>query len=326
MTSGGEVDRLVADAERLMHIRNYSPRTRDTYCRWIRRFRGATKNRRVESLCRADVERFLDDLTNQDRLAPKTRNQASSALAFLFREVLGRDELRSMPRAKEPKRIPVVLSHRQARLVLGKLSGKYRLLGGLMYGSGLRLAEAHRLRVKDIDFDLMQISVVDGKGGKDRWVILPDRLVPALVRQIDRVKVMHEDDRRRGAGWAVLPHALARKDPQAGHELAWQFVFPASRQSKDPMTARWGRYHLSPSATQRQVKKAGRASGVPKSISCHTFRRSFATQMLRAGYDVRSVQKLMGHRDVRTTMIYVEAVTDAGIAMRSPLDRTQRRD
>jgi len=271
-----------------------------------------------------DVERFLDQLTNQERLAPKTRNQATSALAFMFREVLGSDELGTMPRAKEPKRIPVVLSHRQTRLVLGKLTGKYRLLAGLMYGAGLRLTEAHRLRVKDIDFDLMQISVVDGKGSKDRWVILPQRLVPALMRQVDRVKVMHEDDRRNGGGWAALPHALARKDPRAGYELAWQFVFPASRQSKDPMTGRWGRYHLSPSATQRQVKKAGLASGVPKSISCHTFRRSFATQMLRAGYDVRTVQKLMGHRDVRTTMIYVEAVTDAGVAMRSPLDGPER--
>ena len=273
MASRSEVDQLVADAERLMQIRNYSPRTRDTYRRWIRRFLSVTRNRRLRTLGRADVEQFLDDLTNRDRLAPKARNQATSALAFLFREVLGRDELRSMPRAKEPKRIPVVLSHGQARLVLGQLSGKYRLLAGLMYGSGLRLAEAHRLRVKDIDFDLMQISVVDGKGGKDRWVILPERLVPALVRQVDLVKVMNQDDRRRGGGWSALPHALARKDPQAGFEIAWQFVFPASRQSQDPMTKRWGRYHLSPSATQRQVKKAGRASGVPKSISCHTFRR-----------------------------------------------------
>ena len=309
-----------------MHIRNYSPRTRDTYRRWIRRFLEESPRRPVESLVRIDVERFLDRLTTRDRLAPKTRNQATSALAFFFRDVLGRDELETMRRAKEPKRIPVVLSHGQARLVLGKLSGKYRLLGGLMYGTGLRLTEAHRLRVKDIDFDLMQISVVDGKGGKDRWVMLPERLVPGLTRQIDLVRVMHEDDRSRGGGWAVLPHALARKDPRAGYELAWQFLFPASRQSKDPMTARRGRYHLSPSATQRQVKKAGQASGVTKSISCHTFRRSFATQMLRAGYDVRTVQKLMGHRDVRTTMIYVEAVTDAGLAMRSPLDRLERRD
>lgn len=137
---------------------------------------------------------------------------------------------------------------------------------------------------------------------------------------------MHEADRRRGGGWAVLPHALARKDPRGGYDLAWQFVFPASRQSKDPLTGRYGRHHLSPSATQREVKKAGRASGVPKSISCHTFRRSFATQMLRAGYDVRTVQKLMGHRDVRTTMIYVEAVTDTGSAIASPLDRGSGRD
>jgi integron integrase len=326
MVSRKEVARLVADADRLMRIRNYSPRTRVTYGRWVQRFLTASGDRRLDSLGRAEVEHFLDDLTKRDRLAPKSRNQASSALAFLFREVLGRDALRMMPRAKEPKRIPVVLSDRQARLVLGKLKGKYRLLGGLMYGSGLRLTEAHRLRIRDIDLDLMQIRIVDGKGSKDRWAILPQVLVPALIRQIDRVKVIHTDALRRGGGWAALPHALARKDPRAGYELAWQFVFPASRQSQDPLTGRWGRRHLSPSATQREVKRAGRASGVPKSVSCHTFRRSFATQMIRAGYDVRSVQKLMGHRDVRTTMIYVEAVTDAGVAMRSPLDHPRKRD
>jgi len=174
---------------------------------------------RVDQLSRTEVERFLAHLTEAGRLAPKSRNQATSALAFLFREVLRRDELRTMPRAKEPKRVPAVLSHRQATLVLEQLSGKYRLLASLMYGTGLRLTEAHQLRVKDIDFDLMQITVRDGKGGKDRWVMLPDRLVPELHRQIERVRKRHEDDRRRGAGWVVLPHALARKDPTAGYDL-----------------------------------------------------------------------------------------------------------
>lgn len=308
-----------------MAARAYSVRTRDTYRSWIRRFLRVNRDQSIRVLGRDDVERFFDRLTD-DNLAPKTRNQASSALAFFFREVLGKDDIDTLPRARESRRIPVVLSHRQAHLVLEKLSGKYRVLAGLMYGSGLRLMEAHRLRVKDVDFDLMQLSIVDGKGGKDRWAILPERLIPALHRQIDRVRLLHESDRARGGGWATLPHALSRRDPQAGYEAGWQFVFPASRQTKDPVTRRWGRNHLSPSATQRQVKAAARASGIPKSISCHTFRRSFATQMLRAGYDVRSVQKLMCHRDVRTTMIYVEAVTDAGIAMRSPLDHTTTRD
>lgn len=321
MTSGLRTDQLLAEANRLMHVRNYSARTRVTYLAWIRRFLTTVPAGKADALSREEVERFIERLTSRDRLAPKSRNQASSALAFLFREVLGRDELRTMRRAKEPKKIPVVLSHRQTLLVLGQLSGKYRLLGGLMYGAGLRLSEAHRLRVRDIDLDLLQISIRDGKGGKDRWVVLPDRLVSALIRQIDKVRVLNQDDRGGGGGWAALPHALARKDPTAGYELAWQYLFPASRQSEDPMTGKMGRFHLHPSATQREVKRAGRATGIPKSISCHTFRRSFATQMLRAGYDVRTVQKLMGHRDVRTTMIYVEAVSDTGIAMRSPLDR-----
>jgi integron integrase len=277
-------------------------------------------------LARSDVERFLVELTEAGRLAPKSRNQATSALAFFFREVVARDELQAMPRAREPRRVPSVLSHRQAALVLDQMSGKYRLLGSLMYGAGLRLTEAHQLRVKDVDFDLMQITVRDGKGGKDRWVMLPERLAPDLRRQIDRVRAQHEADRLRGAGWVALPHALARKDPSAGFELAWQFVFPSSRWSRDPATGRTGRYHLDPTATQREIKRAARASGIPKPVTCHTLRRTFATQMLRAGYDVRTVQKVMGHRDVRTTMIYVEAITDAGIALRSPLDRTEGRD
>ncbi len=326
MASRREVERLLGDTRRLLRIRSYSRRTLVTYVRWVERFLKANRSKRVDHLSRDDVEQFLAVLTEVGRLAPKSRNQASSALAFFFREVLGRDELRSMPRAKEPRRVPSVLSHRQVRLVLNQLSGKYRLLGSIMYGTGLRLTEAHQLRVKDIDFDLLQITVRDGKGAKDRWVMLPESLAPALRRQVERVRSQQEDDRRRGAGWAALPNALARKDPGAGYELAWQFVFPASRWSRDPATGRSGRYHLHPSSTQREVKKAAKASGIPKPVTCHTLRRSFATQMLRAGYDVRSVQKLMGHRDVRTTMIYVEAITDAGIGMRSPLDRPEDRD
>lgn len=317
---------ILADVERAMERRNFSPRTRETYLRWIRTFLEEHGSRPVQTLGRVDVERFLDDLVRRRQLAPKTRNQASSALAFLFQGVLGKDELSTMPRAREPKSVPVVLSHRQVRLVLSQLSGKYRLLAALMYGSGLRLTEAHRLRVRDVDFDLFQISVVDGKGGKDRWTLLPERLVPALRRQIDEVRVLHERDLKEGGGWAALPHALARKAPGAGFELGRQFLFPASRPNRDPVTGRWGRYHLAPSSTQRQVKRAARDSGIPKHVSCHTFRRSFATQMLRAGYDVRTVQKLMGHRDIRTTMIYLQAVTDVGAAMQSPLDLGDRAD
>ena len=326
MTFKREANRFLADMRRLLRVRSYSKRTLDTYTRWVQRFLESHSSTPVDRLTRSHVEEFLAVLTTQGRLAPKSRNQATSALAFFFREVLGRDELYAMPRAKESHRVPSVLSHRQVQLVLGQLSGKYRLLGSLMYGAGLRLTEAHQLRVKDIDFDLLQITVRDGKGAKDRWVMLPELLVPALRRQVARVAEQQQDDRRRGGGWAALPNALARKAPTAGYELAWQFVFPASRSSKDPATGRRGRYHLHASSTQRQVKKAASASGIPKPVTCHTFRRSFATQMLRAGYDARSVQKLMGHSDIRTTMTYVQAITDAGIGMRSPLDRRHNQD
>ncbi len=195
-----------------------------------------------------------------------------------------------------------------------------------MYGTGARLTECHQLRVKDIDFDLLQIAIRDGKGAKDRWVMLPERLGPALRRQVSRVKEMHQEDRRRGGGWSQLPGALDRKDPRAGYDLAWQFLFPASRWSHDPATGRKGRYHLHPTAMQKRMKEAARASGIAKPVTCHILRKSFATQMFRAGYDARSVQKLMGHRDIRTTMIYVQAITDAGLGMRSPLDRPEDGD
>jgi integron integrase len=306
---------------RTLRTRGYSRRTVETYMAWTGRFLNAHRGRPLDRLGRPQVEDYLRLLTEKRQLAPKSRNQAASALAFFFREVLGRDELRAMARAREPRRIPSVLSHRQVELVLSELSGKYRLLGALMYGTGARLMEAHELRVKDLDFDLLQISVRDGKGSQDRWVMLPERILPALKRQVARVAGLHRDDRARGGGWARLPHALARKAPRAGYELAWQFLFPAARWSKDPVTGRPGRFHLDATAMQRSIKKAARRTGITKPVTCHTLRRSFATEMLRAGYDVRSVQTLMGHRDIRTTMLYVQAVTDAGLGMRSPLDR-----
>ena len=326
MRSGSWIEPLVGRTGALLRVRGYSARTQDTYCTWVRRFLEHGDAGSADVVGPAHVASFLRDLTERARLAPRTRNQASSTLAFFLREVLGRDEFERMPRAKQPRKVPVVLSHRQASRVLRELGGKYRLIAAIMYGCGLRLSEAHQLRVKDVDFELAQISVRDGKGGRDRWVMLPDRLSSALKRQVQRVKTIHAADRKRGGGWVSLPHALARKDPNASCELGWQFLFPSSQWSEDAVTGRLGRFHLHPSATQRAVKKAARATGIPKPISCHTFRRSFATQMLRAGYDVRTVQKLMGHRDIRTTMIYVEAVTDAGIGVRSPLDHADWRD
>ena len=205
MASRPELNRLLADTRKLLRVRNYTERTRDTYVRWVQRFLTANSNTPVERLTRDDVEEFLAVLTTEHRLAPKSRNQATTALAFFFRDVLGRDEWVRCRAPRSPPEFLSVLSHRQVRLVLGQLSGKYRLLGSLMYGSGLRLTEAHQLRVKDVDFDHLQITVRDGKGAKDRWVMLPERLVTAMTRQLALVEEQHEGDRTRGAGWAVLP-------------------------------------------------------------------------------------------------------------------------
>ncbi len=321
-----DLERSLADTRRLLRQRGYQPRTIDVYARWLQRFAETYPNTPVQNLTRAHVEEFLSVLTDQRSLAPKSRNQATSALTFFFREVLGRNDLEGMPRAREPQRIPTVLSHGQAKLVIHHMSGKYRLLGSLMYGTGARLTEAHQLRVKDIDFDLVEIEIRDGKGAKDRRVMLPAHITAALRRQISTATGLHEQDRRDGGGWAQLPGALHRKDPQAGYDIGWQFLFPSSRLSSDPTTGRKGRYHLHPSAMQRHMKKAVRASAISKRVNCHTLRKSFATEMFRAGYDARSVQKLMGHKDIRTTMIYVQAVTDAGLGMRSPLDRPDDED
>lgn len=316
-----QVEELITRMRVILNRRGYKARTIETYERWVRRFAKACPWEDPEELDRSNVEVFLTELTTRYNLAPRSRNQASSALAFFFRDVLQRDDLGHMPRAREFRRIPSVLSHRQVQLVLRELSGKYRLMGSLMYGTGLRLTECHQLRVKDVDFDLYQIAVREGKGGKDRWVMLPEKVAPAVRRQVERVRRLHKADRKDGYGWAQLPGALFRKDPEAGFQLGWQFLFPASRLTEDPLTGRLGRYHLHPTAMQRHIKTAARRSGIQKPVTCHSLRRSFATEMLRAGYDVRTVQRLMGHRDVRTTMIYVEAVSDTGIGMRSPLDR-----
>jgi integron integrase len=250
-----------------------------------------------------------------------SRNQAASALAFMFKEVLGRDELGDVPRAKGPKRVPLVLTHREVLSVLHELSGKYFLAAVLLYSAGLRLEECLRLRVKDIDFELRQILVRDGKGRKDRYVPLARRAVDLLRAQIARVAELHEGDRAGGHGWASLPGALHRKDPAAGYDLGWQYVFPATTLNEDPATGRTGRRPMHPTAVQREVKAAVRRSGVPKRATCHTFRHSFATEALSGGCDIRTLQHVMGHKDIRTTMIYLHVVEQTGFYIRSPLDR-----
>ncbi|MCA1789861.1 MAG: integron integrase, partial [Thioalkalivibrio sp.] len=248
-------------------------------------------------------------------------NQAASALSFMFREVLGRDEMAGVPRARGPKRVPTVLSHGEVMRVLRELSGKYFRVGALLYSAGFRLQECLGLRVKDIDFELRQILVRDGKGRKDRYVLLADRAAGLMREQIRLVAEIHQRDREAGHGWAPLPGALYRKEPNAGYEVRWQFLFPASTLNTDPATGRQGRWSLHPTAVQRAVKAAVLRSGVSKPAKCHTFRHSYATESLRRGCDIRTLQHFMGHKDIRTTMIYLHVVEQSGAFIRSPLDQ-----
>jgi len=303
--------------------REYSPKTERAYVAWMRRFLAFDPSL-AQPEARLDPARgraFLEHLATDARLAAKTRNQAASALGFMFREVLGQEGFEDVLRAKGPRRLPTVLSHREVLRVLRQLDGDHRLIAGLLYSAGLRLEECLGLRVKDIDFELRQILVRDGKGKKDRYVPLAHRAVDALRKRVLRRSELHDDDRRKGGGWALLPGALDRKDPGAGYELGWQFVFPARIPSTDPATGRAGRRPLHASAVQREVKRAVRRAGVDKRASCHTFRHSFATEALRGGCDIRTLQHVLGHKDVRTTMIYLHVVEQTGFYVRSPLDR-----
>jgi integron integrase len=265
---------------------------------------------------------FLNHLAVEDAVAPSTQNQALNALVFLYARVLGCDvpQLEGLVRARKPQRLPVVFSPREARDVIARLAGTERLVASLLYGSGLRLLECLRLRVKDIDFERRQIVVREGKGRKDRVTPLPESCTADLRRQLERVKALHEADLAAGFGSVILPGALARKYPRASRELGWQWVFPATRRFTDPRDGVERRHHFHETAVQRAVKRAIRESGITKPASCHTFRHSFATHLLEAGYDVRTVQELLGHRSLNTTMIYVHVLSRGALGVRSPLD------
>ena len=278
MTADDPIDHWTEQARRILTMRGYSSRTLKTYLSWIRRFLGQYPSAPVNHLTRAHVEAFIESLTKRARLAPKSRNQAASALAFFFREVLGSDELDGLPRAKEPKRIPVVLSHRQAKAVLNQLSGKYRLIAALLYGCGLRLTAAHQIRVKDLDFDDGQIAVRDGKGGKDRWVMLPRRLDGPLRRQVERVRSIHQSDLDIGAGWASLPFALARKDRVPGWSSAGSSCF---LRADSPPTPSPDSGADTSSTPVRRNDRSSKQAGAPESQSPSRATRSDGPSPLR---------------------------------------------
>jgi integron integrase len=310
----------VRDAIRAKH---YSYRTEKTYVQWIRRFILHHGTRHPQAMGEEEVREFLTHLAVKRQVSASSQNQALAALLFLYREVL-RQELgwvEGIVRAKRPERLPVVLTRAEVRAILDQLQGTKRLMAELLYGGGLRLTECLRLRVKDVDFEYGQLIIRDGKGQKDRITLLPTTSREPLARHLASVRRVHERDLALGYGRIPLPFALARKYPNADREWAWQFVFPASKRCLDPRTGKSVRFHIAESALQRTVKEAVRRAGIAKPASCHTFRHSFATHLLEDGYDIRTVQQLLGHRDVRTTMIYAHVIKRGGLAVRSPLDR-----
>jgi integron integrase len=310
----------VREATRRLH---YSIRTEDAYVGWIRRFILFHGKKHPIELGEPDVVAFLTHLAVQEDVAAPTQNQALSALLFLDKVVLGRplDRLdHDVVRARTSQRLPTVFSREEVRAVLAQLDGTAWLAASLMYGSGLRLMESLRLRIKDIDFDQGRILVRDGKGRKDRATLLPASSIEPLRRQIEHVRAIHQADLRDGFGRVSLPHALAVKSPDADRQPGWQYLFPSGRRAADPRTGIVRRHHLAESALQKAVKQAIRAAGIVEHASCHTVRHSFATHLLEAGYDLRTIQELLGHKDVRTTMIYTHVVKAGPFGVRSPLD------
>jgi len=313
---------LLKRVRRAIHQKGYSPRTEEMYLSWGRRFLGHHPDRAPAALGVEDVNRFLRHLGEERSLSPKTVNQAASALAFLFRSGLGVEIggwSKHLVRPKAGTRRPSVLTRTEVRLLLDELEGLPHLVASLLYGSGLRINECLTLRMKDVCLEERTLMVRDGKGRKDRTAILARQAIPALRAQMDAVREQHREDREAGAGWAALPTALHRSKPREGWTLAWQHVFPSPKLSVDPKTKHRGRRPRHPNTFQKAVKLAGRRTGIPKIITCHTLRHSFATHALRAGMDPRTVQTLMGHKSLRTTMIYLHPEM-AGARVISPLD------
>ncbi len=306
----------------LIRVKHLSLRTEEAYLGWIRRFILFHDKRHPKEMGAAEVQAFLTHLAVEGNVAAATQNQAFAALLFLYREVLQKSlgTIENVVRAKLPKRLPDVLTKDEVIRILAFLRGEQWLVANLLYGAGLRLTEALRLRVKDVDFGYKQIVVRDGKGAKDRVSILPEKLIAPLREHLICVRLLHEEDLRLGFGEVYLPFALDRKYPNANREWIWQYIFPAAKRSIDPRSGKERRHHLSESIIQRAVKIAVNQANVAKKASPHTFRHSFATHLLEVGYDIRTLQELLGHKDVRTTQIYTHVTKRGGLGVRSPLD------
>lgn len=313
--------RFIDQLRRHMRDRGYAWKTEKTYVHWIKRFIHFHEKRHPEAMSEEHVEQYLSHLANERQCSPATQQIVLNALVYLFvrfmnRELKGLDYLRAHPK----RRLPVVLTHAEVLRLLGHLDGKHRLMVELLYGSGLRLNELLSLRIKDLDFEMNTLTVRSGKGDKDRVTLLPTSLESRLRDQIEFVCKLHQRDLEDGYGEVYLPHALARKHPSAAREAAWQFLFPATRIGADPRSGVLRRHHLHETSLRKVVRKARLASGIHKPVHCHTFRHSFATRLLQQGYDLRTIQKLLGHSDVKTTEIYTHVLGRGAMGVLSPLD------
>jgi integron integrase len=305
-----------------LRVKHYSIRTEKTYVEWIKRYIFFHGKRHPQEMGPREVESFLTHLAVAGKVAASTQNQAKSALLFLYREALEVQLpwLDNVTQAKTPKRLPVVLTVSEVQSVLSRLTGTHSLIASLLYGGGMRLMEAVRLRVKDVEFARHEIVVREGKGFKDRVTMLPESVVSPLKAHLTKVKALHDEDLAQGFGEAYLPFALDKKYPNAGREWGWQYVFPSRNLSVDPRSGKARRHHVDEKGVQRAVKQAVRDAGLVKPATPHTFRHSFATHLLQNGYDIRTVQELLGHKDVQTTMIYTHVLNRGGKGVQSPLD------
>jgi integron integrase len=319
----GSAPRLLEQVRGRIRFKHYSIRTEQAYLDWIRRFIRHFGKRHPREMGATEVQEFLTHLAVAGRVAASTQNQAKSALLFLYREVLGLELpwLDDVEAAKAPKRLPVVLTGAEVMATLARLDGTNALIARLLYGTGLRIMECLRMRVKDVVFERGEILVRDGKGAKDRVTMLPASLMAALREQFERVRELHRQDLAAGHGEVYLPYALDRKYPQAGREWMWQYVFPSAALSVDPRSGVVRRHHVQDQTVQRAIRVAARAAGIERPVSPHTLRHSFATHLLESGYDIRTVQELLGHSDVKTTMIYTHVLNRGGRGVVSPIDK-----
>jgi len=314
--------KLLDQLKERIRAKHYSIRTEKAYSYWVKYFVKFHNYKHPVQMSAQHVQEFLNYLAVKENVSASTQNQALNSINFLYKEILQQPfgNMNNITWAKNTERLPVVLSPDETLSLLAHLDGVSRLMAEILYGSGLRLMECIRLRVKDIDFNLNQIVVRFGKGAKDRITVLPDKLKEPLKNQIAKVVSLHQQDLRDGYGSVYLPFALAKKFPNANKEIGWQYLFPAAKISTDPRSGAKRRHHISEDLLQKQVKLAAAKNGIKKHVTCHTLRHSFATHLLKNGYDIRTVQELLGHKDVKTTMIYTHVPNQGGLGVKSPLD------